>query len=80
MITKEFLRNMQPGEVLTVVFQDAAALDSAYRVALNLRGEEETKPIYGVSRGATTMTLTVRRWPGAGEGAGAQLSRTIFQS
>lgn len=77
-ITMDFLRTMQPGEVLTVVCRDAAALDSVYRTAMEMRSREEDRARYAVSRGATTLSVVVRRWPGEGE-QDSGLTRTVFK-
>ncbi len=79
MMTKDFMRMMQPGEVLTVVCRDAAALDSVYRAAMDLRGEETQRASYGVSRGATTLTVVIRRWVMEGE-SDSRLTRTVIKN
>lgn len=70
---------MSPGEVLTVVCADAAALDSVYRVAMEMRSREENKTRYAVSRGATTLSVVVRRYPDDDE-QDTHMTRTIFRN
>lgn len=78
MVTKEFISRMQPGEVLTVVCRSAAALDSVYRLAMELRSGETRRASYGVSRGATTLTVVIRRWVMEGE-SDSKLTRTVIK-
>lgn len=77
-ITKEFLREMRPGEVLTVVCRDAGALDSVYRLAMEMRNAEKNKVRFAVSRGATTQSVVIRRWPCEGE-RDSGLTRVVFK-
>ena len=78
MVDKYFISQMQPGETLMVVCRDAAALDSVYRLAMDLRSAEENKAAFAVSRGATTMTVVIRRWVLEGE-KDSKFTRTVIK-
>ena len=58
-LTKEQVRTMLPGQMLTVPCTTVAELDSAYQVALQARKEIEGRNV-AISRSGKTMTVTIR--------------------
>lgn len=76
-ITKDFIRALQPGEVVMAVCKTAAQLDSIYRLAMDVRSDSEDRTELAVSRGATTLTAVIRRNVLFGE-QDSRLTRTVF--
>lgn len=58
-LTKEQVKRMLPGQILTVACTDASELDSAYQTALQARKEIEDYDV-AISRSAKTMTVGIR--------------------
>lgn len=76
-ITKDFIRALQPGEVVMAVCKTAAQLDCIYRLAMYVRSESDDRTKLAVSRSATTLTAVIRRNTLPGE-EDSQLTRTVF--
>lgn len=77
-INRAFIEGMLPGEVMTVICRDAAAVDSLYRLSMQLRADCGNAAAYSVSRGVTTQTVTIRRWALPAE-QDSKLTRMIRQ-
>lgn len=58
-LTKEQVRKMLPGQILTVACADTAELDSAYQTALQARKEIADYDV-AISRSGKTMTVGIR--------------------
>lgn len=59
-VTKEQIRKLLPGQVLTIPCDDTAELDSAYQTAIQVRREENMFPI-SITRSGKTNTVIIRR-------------------
>ena len=59
-LTKDQVKKMLPGQVLTLPCATVAELDSTYQVALQARKEAEGMHNIAISRSNKTMTVTVR--------------------
>ena len=58
-LSKNQIKKMSPGQVLTVVCDNIPELDSVYQVALQARKEISDKDI-GISRSTKTMSVCIR--------------------
>ena len=58
-LTKDQVKKMLPGQILTVACNDTAELDSTYQVALQARKEIENYDV-AISRSGKTMVVSVR--------------------
>ena len=58
-VTKEQIRKMLPGQVLTVPCDNASELDSVYQTALQVKQEDGMLPLV-LSRSSKTNTVVIR--------------------
>lgn len=58
-LTKEQVKRMLPGQVLSIECADTAELDSTYQTALQARKEIDNYDI-AISRSSKTMTVGIR--------------------
>lgn len=59
-VTKEQIRKLLPGQVLTIPCDNTAELDSTYQTAMQVKREEGMFPI-AITRSGKTNTIIIRR-------------------
>lgn len=65
-LTKDQVRKMMPGQVLSIACDSASELDSTYQVAMQARREIDAYNV-AVSRSGKTMTVAIRVMEKGGE-------------